>query len=595
MAQAVCDISPGTKLAIGPSIEDGFYYDFDSSQRFTPEDIPGIEKQMEKIISANHRFVKKEMSVEDAIKFFTERNEKYKVEILRDIKSGVRRTGAPHDSQGTQGTREAPGSHGAQSSQDVPVAPDNVSLYQHDNFIDLCRGPHLETTGQLKYFKLLSVAGAYWRGDEKREQLQRIYGTAFFTKQDLDGYLQKLEEAKKRDHRKLGVHLDLFSIHPEVGAGLIHWHPKGATVRNIIESFWKEQHVRHGYKLVITPHIASEEIYRISGHLEKYSDLMYSPMDIEGNPYRVKPMNCPNHIMIYKTRLHSYRELPLRIAELGTVYRYEKSGVLHGLMRVRGFTIDDAHIFCTEDLLEEEMISIFRFTTGFLKTFGFNEFETFLATRPVDFVGDESTWQKATGALKRAMEKTGHPYEIDEGGGAFYGPKIDLKIKDCLGRAWQCATIQFDFNLPERFNVLYRDEKGADRKVVMIHRALLGSVERFFGVLVEHYGGVFPLWLAPVQACVLSITEKQQEYAGNVAKYLADKKIRTDLDTRNETLNYKIREATESKISYILIVGEKEKEAGKISVRTLAGKNLGQTTLDDFIKSDSFFAPDDIK
>ncbi|MBU2567407.1 MAG: threonine--tRNA ligase, partial [Elusimicrobia bacterium] len=432
-------------------------------------------------------------------------------------------------------------------------------------------------------------------GDEKREQLQRIYGTAFFTKQDLDGYLQKLEEAKKRDHRKLGVHLDLFSIHPEVGAGLIHWHPKGATVRNIIESFWKEQHVRHGYKLVITPHIASEEIYRISGHLEKYSDLMYSPMDIEGNPYRVKPMNCPNHIMIYKTRLHSYRELPLRIAELGTVYRYEKSGVLHGLMRVRGFTIDDAHIFCTEDLLEEEMISIFRFTTGFLKTFGFNEFETFLATRPVDFVGDESTWQKATGALKRAMEKTGHPYEIDEGGGAFYGPKIDLKIKDCLGRAWQCATIQFDFNLPERFNVLYRDEKGADRKVVMIHRALLGSVERFFGVLVEHYGGVFPLWLAPVQACVLSITEKQQEYAGNVAKYLADKKIRTDLDTRNETLNYKIREATESKISYILIVGEKEKEAGKISVRTLAGKNLGQTTLDDFIKSDSFFAPDDIK
>ncbi|MFN3967022.1 MAG: threonine--tRNA ligase, partial [Endomicrobiia bacterium] len=459
----------------------------------------------------------------------------------------------------------------------------SVTIYQHDNFIDLCKGPHIESTGKIKFFKLLSVAGAYWRGDEKREQLQRIYGTAFFTKEELEEYLKKIEEAKNRDHRKLGTQLNLFSIHEEVGSGLIHWHPKGAIIRNIIESYWKEEHLKNGYQIVYTPHIASEEIYKISGHLEKYSDLMYSPMDIEGKPYRVKPMNCPNHIMIYKTQLHSYKELPIRFAELGTVYRFEKSGVLHGLMRVRGFTIDDAHIFCTSEQLEQEMLNIFNFTVKFLKTFGFTEFETYLATQPKDFVGTQESWDRATNSLKNAMEKTGHPYEIDEGGGAFYGPKIDLKIKDVLGRAWQCATIQFDFNLPQRFGVTYRDEDGKDKQVVMIHRALLGSIERFFGVLIEHYGGNFPLWLAPVQVVVINITDEQKDYAEEIHKKFVSEGIRSELNIKNERLNYKIREAILNKIPYIAVAGKKEKEEKKISVRTLTDKTLKTFSIEEFV------------
>jgi len=550
MAHAVTELFPGTKLAIGPAIEEGFYYDFDSPQTISIEDLPKIEEKMSEIIKQDYKFIRKEIKIDEAKKLFKEKQEKYKLELIEELEKTGEKT---------------------------------VTIYQHNGFIDLCKGPHVESTGKIKYFKLISVAGAYWRGDEKREQLQRIYGTAFFTKEELEEYLKKLEEAKNRDHRKLGSQLDLFSIHEEVGSGLIHWHPKGAIIRNIIESYWKEEHLKNGYQIVYTPHIASEEIYKISGHLEKYSDLMYSSMDIEGKPYRVKPMNCPNHIMIYKSQLHSYRELPIRLAELGTVYRYEKSGVLHGLMRVRGFTIDDAHIFCTPEQLEQEMLNIFDFTVKFLKTFGFTEFETYLATQPKDFVGTQENWDRATSSLRNAMEKTGHPYKIDEGGGAFYGPKIDLKIKDVLGRAWQCATIQFDFNLPQRFDVTYRDEDGKDKQVVMIHRALLGSIERFFGVLIEHYAGVFPLWLAPVQVVVINITDEQKEYATEIHKKLLNGGIRSELNIKNERLNYKIREATLNKIPYILVVGQKEKNENKISIRTLTDKNLQSMTVDEFL------------
>ncbi|PIV54043.1 MAG: threonine--tRNA ligase [Elusimicrobia bacterium CG_4_10_14_0_8_um_filter_37_32] len=547
MAQAVLELFPGTKLAIGPAIEDGFYYDFNSPRTFLPEDLEKIEQKMKEIVKNDYKFTSREMSKEEAKKFFGERNEKYKVELLENI-------------------------------------PDEkVTLYQDGDFIDLCRGPHIESTKQIKHFKLLSVAGAYWRGDEKREQLQRIYGTVFPTKEELADYLNKLEEAKKRDHRKLGVQLDLFSTHEQVGAGLVHWHPKGTIIRNIIENLWKEEHTKHGYQLVSTPHIASEEIYKTSGHLEKYSDMIYSPMDIDGRPFRVKPMNCPNHIMIYKTKLHSYRELPVRYAELGTVYRYEKSGVLHGLLRVRGFTIDDAHIFCKLDQLEQEMLNIFDFTIKFLQTFGFREYDIYLATKPEKFVGSEENWAKAIDSLKNAMEKTKYPYRIDEGGGAFYGPKVDIKIKDVLGRAWQCSTIQFDFNLAERFDITYRDESGKDERVFMIHRALLGSMERFFGVLIEHYAGAFPLWLSPVQVVVINISESQKDYAENVTVSLKNEGIRAESDLSNERLNYKIREATVNKIPYIVIVGDKEKQSRKVSARH-SGRDIGQFELNEFIE-----------
>jgi threonyl-tRNA synthetase len=548
LADAVLRLFPGTKLAIGPSIEEGFYYDFDSSAAFSLENLEKIEKKMSEIINADYEFIKKETSREEAVKFFTERGEKYKLELIDGFPAG-----------------------------------EKITLYSHDRFTDLCRGPHVKSTGEIKYFKLLSVAGAYWRGSEKREQLQRIYGTAFFTRGELDEYLNKLEEAKKRDHRRLGAQLGLFSVHEEVGGGLIHWHPNGAVVRDAIENFWKEQHSKNGYQMVYTPHIASEEIYRISGHLAKYAELMYSPMDIDGKPFRVKPMNCPGHIMIYKSRLHSYRELPLRLAELGTVYRREKSGVLHGLMRVRGFTIDDAHIFCMSEQLEEEMLRVFDFTVKFLKTFGFSEYEIYLATKPEECVGADADWEKATASLKNAIEKTGYKYEIDEGGGAFYGPKIDLKIKDVLGRPWQCATIQFDFNLPKQFDVTYRAADGKDVQAVMIHRALLGSLERFFGVLIEHYAGAFPAWLAPVQAVVLPVSEKQSDYATKVTEALAAEGLRVKNDSSNGTLGYRIREATVNKVPYILVAGEKEKQSGKIAVRSRDGKDLGQMDIGVFI------------
>ncbi|MEW6557877.1 MAG: threonine--tRNA ligase [Elusimicrobiota bacterium] len=543
MAQAVLELFPDTKLAIGPAIEDGFYYDFDTPQPFNPSDLEKIENRMKEIVNGNHEFVRTEMSKKEALDFFTKRNEPYKIELINEI-------------------------------------PDeNVSLYQHDTFIDLCRGPHLENTKDIKHFKLLSIAGAYWRGSEKNKMLQRIYGTAFLTQKELTEYLQKLEEAKKRDHRILGKTLNLFSIHEEVGAGLIHWHPKGAIIRKIIEDYWTEKHQKAGYQIVYTPHIASEEIYKTSGHLEKYSDLMYSSMEIEGNPFRVKPMNCPNHIMIYKTQLHSYRELPLRIAELGTVYRFEKSGVLHGLMRVRGFTIDDAHIFCTKDDVEKEIISVFNFTIGFLKQFGFENYNITLSTRPEQYVGELEKWDLATESLKKLLEKTGYEYQLDDGGGAFYGPKISVEIKDILGRLWQCSTIQFDFNLPERFNVTFRNAEGKDEQVVMIHRAIFGSLERFFGVLIEHYGGAFPFWLSPVQIRILPITDNQQKYAEEVKAKLDN--FRVEIDSRNEKLNYKIREAQIEKIPYLIILGKKEQESKKIAVR-LYGEN--STTTKDIKK-----------
>jgi len=546
MADAILKLFPDTKLAIGPAIENGFFYDFESSHRFVLEDLEKIENEMQKIIESNYEFVKKEISKSEAEQIF--KNNKYKMEIINEI-------------------------------QDK-----KITIYKHGDFIDLCKGPHVKFTGDVKYFKLLSIAGAYWRGDEHREQLQRIYGTAFFSKEDLDSYLKKLEEIKKRDHRTLGKQLEIFSFHDEVGSGLIHWHPKGTIIKNEIEDFWKHEHLKNGYELVSTPHIASEEIYRISGHLEKYSDLMYSPIEIDDKPYRVKPMNCPNHIMIYKTKLHSYKELPVRYAELGSVYRYEKSGVLHGLLRVRGFTIDDAHIFCREDQLEQEMLNIFNFTIKFLKTFGFQEFEIYLATKPDKYVGTDKIWEKATNILKESLEKTGYSYKIDKGGGAFYGPKMDLKIKDVLNRLWQCTTIQFDFNLPERFDINYRDESGKEKRVVMIHRALLGSLERFIGLLLEQYAGKLPLWLSPVQVVIITVSQKHQQYATEIYQKLIDNSIRVELNIKNETIGYKIREFTLQKIPYAIIIGDKEIETKTVTVRTVSGKNFEHQDFNNFIE-----------
>lgn len=549
MAAAVTELFPDTKVAIGPSIEDGFYYDFDRSQAFTPEDLSKIEEKMNEIIKADYPFECSVMPKQQAIKEFEAKGEKYKAEIALEIED------------------------------------DKVSIYKSGNFTDLCRGPHIKSTGEAKNFKLLSVAGAYWRGDSSKEMLQRIYGTAFYSKKDLDDYLNKLEEAKKRDHRKLGKDLDLFSINDAVGGGLILWHPKGALLREIIESNWKKLHLENDYELLVTPHIASEELFRISGHLQTYSENMYAPMEIEGKPYRVKPMNCPMHLMVYKAKLHSYRELPVKYAELGTVYRFEKSGVLHGLLRVRGFTQDDGHIIVQPELLEEEVIKAFQMAIDILKMFGFNDFEIYLATRPEDkYVGDVKDWEKAEFSLENALKKTGYKYEVDAGGGAFYGPKIDIKIKDAIGRLWQCSTIQFDFNLPERFDMSYIDSTGKKARPFMIHRALLGSLERFIGVLLEHYAGALPLWLSPVQVAVANINENQFEYCKEIYEKLRKSGIRAVFDDRNEKIGHKIRENAMQKIPYILVAGDKEKDAGSVAVRARGNKDLGAMPLDAFIE-----------
>ena len=547
MAHAVKELFGDVKLGIGPAIENGFYYDFHKKEPFTPEDLDKIAKKMKHIIKSNLPFERIEMDKKEAIKSLEDNNESYKVELLKEI-------------------------------------PDEkVSFYKEGDFIDLCRGPHITSTGQVKYFKLLSIAGAYWRGDEKRPMLQRIYGTAFGSKEELDNYLYILEESKKRDHRKLGKELDLFSIHNEAGAGLVFWHPKGSVIRNVIEDFYKYEHAKRGYQFVNIPHVSRLDLWKTSGHWEFYREYIYSPMDIDGQEYIIKPMNCPGHILIYNNKKHSYRELPIRWAEFGTVYRYEKSGVLHGLMRVRGFTQDDAHIFCRPEELEDELTALIEMVLFILRTFGFKDFDVYLSTRPEKYVGSLQNWKKAEDALKKALEKSKLAYKIDPGEGVFYGPKVDIKIKDCLGRAWQCSTIQVDFNLPERFNVTYIGEDNAEHEVIMIHRALMGSLERFFGVLIEHYGGAFPVWLAPVQAMVMTITDKQKSYAQSVKKKLFDADIRVEEDFRNEKIGLKIREAQLQKIPYMLVIGGREAENKTVAVRKRSGEDMGAISIDDFI------------
>ncbi len=547
MAQAVRDIfGTDVKVAIGPSIDNGFYYDFQRNTPFSPEDFEKIEERMHAIADERQPFIRTELASSEAITLFEKQGEKYKVELLRDL--GVQ----------------------------------TVSFYRIGEFTDLCRGPHLPDTSLIKSFKLLRVAGAYWRGDEKNDVLQRIYGTAFFDAKALNKYLNDLEEAKKRDHRKLGRELELFTTQDLIGPGLILWQPKGAQLRRLIEDYWKDEHYRHDYELLYTPHIARQDLWKTSGHLDFYSENMYSPMDIDEVKYQLKPMNCPFHIGVYGSRKRSYREFPLRWCELGTVYRYERAGALHGLMRVRGFTQDDAHIFCRPDQLEAEIFNILELNLHILKTFGFVEYDIYLSTRPEKYVGSDENWLRATEALKLALEKKGLAFMIDPGEGVFYGPKIDIKIKDILGRAWQCSTIQVDFNLPERFDMSYTGADNSEHQPIMIHRALMGSLERFIGVLIEHYAGVFPLWFAPVQARILNITEDQEVYCQEVYEQLRKAGVRIEKDVRNEKLNYKIREAQLAKVPYMLIVGDKEKENGTVTVRLRDGKNLPPLTVHEF-------------
>ena len=548
MAQAVQDVFPGVKLDIGPSIDEGFYYDFDPPRPFEPEDLAKIEKRMEEIVKENHPFNRKDVEKKEAMEFFQQRGEKFKVARLSEMDE------------------------------------EKVSLYQHGNFVDLCRGPHVPSTGIIKSFKLLSIAGAYWKGSEKNPMLQRIYGISFPSPGELDEYLKRLEELKKRDHRVLGKELELFSISDEVGPGLILWHPKGAQIRRVIEDFWMNEHQKNGYQLIYTPHVARLHLWETSGHTGFYRENMYSTMQVEDEEYQIKPMNCPFHIQIYKSKLRSYRELPLRLAELGACYRYERSGVLHGLMRVRGFTMDDAHIFCKPEQLEEEVIRLLKFSIWMLKTLGFENLQIFLSTRPDKFIGEEQNWEKATAALREALEKQNLKFEVDEGGGAFYGPKIDIKIIDVMGRPWQCTTIQFDFNIPERFDLWFVGADGNYHRPIMIHRALLGSLERFFGVLIEHYGGAFPLWISPVQVRVMPITDEQNPYSVEILQRLQDEGFRAELDDRNEKINFKIREAEKEKIPYMFIVGKKEVLDKNVSVRKHKGGDAGKFNLDQIIQ-----------
>jgi threonyl-tRNA synthetase len=548
MAHAVKELFRGVKFAIGPSIEDGFYYDFDVERPFTPEDLELIEKKMLEIIRQDNPFVRKIVSRKEAIDLFKKLGEDYKVELLEEIEE------------------------------------DEVSLYEEGGFIDLCRGPHVDSTGQVTAFKLLSTSGAYWRGSEKNKMLQRIYGTSFTNEKDLKNYLRFLEEVRKRDHRRLGKDLDLFSINEDIGPGLILWHPNGAIIRRSIEDFWLAEHYKADYKILYTPHIAKLQLWQKSGHLDFYNEYMYSPMEIEGIDYQIKPMNCPFHIHVYKSSLKSYRNLPIRYAELGTVYRYERSGVLHGLLRVRGFTQDDAHIFCREDQIEDEILGVLEFTLFILRTFGFEDYEIYLSTRPEKYVGSLENWERATNALKRALTIKGLSYEVDVGEGVFYGPKIDIKVKDSLNRPWQCSTIQVDFNIPERFDVNYRGSDGKEHRPIMIHRALMGSLERFFGVLIEHYAGAFPLWLAPVQAEILTISERHTDYAVALSERLKSESIRAELNVENEKIGHKIRNATLRKVPYLVIIGDKEVSEQRVTVRKLSGENIGPFTIDEFIR-----------
>ncbi len=548
MAQAVLDLfGQDVQVAIGPSVDDGFYYDFDKEESFSTDDFEKIEARMQEIVRSNTPFIRREISKQEAIDLFTEKGQKYKVELLKDI-----------DAQ-------------------------TVSIYGLGDFVDLCRGPHLPNTNWLKAFKLLRLAGAYWRGDENNAMLQRIYGTAFDNPKALRSYLHNIEEAKKRDHRKLGKELELFTISDQVGPGLILWQPKGAMLRRLLEDFWKDEHYKNDYELLFTPQIAKRDLWQTSGHLDFYAEDMFSPMEVDDVSYQIKPMNCPFHIAIYTSRKRSYREFPIRWCELGTVYRYERTGALHGLMRVRGFTQDDAHIFCLPDQLEQEIYNILDLNLHILKTFGFDNYEIYLSTRPEKYVGSDQNWERATDALSKALDKKGLAYEEDPGEGVFYGPKIDIKIKDVLGRSWQCSTIQVDFNLPERFGITYTGEDGKEHQPIMVHRALMGSLERFFGILIEHYAGAFPLWLAPVQARVINITDSQLDYANQVYTELKKGGVRVEKDLRNEKLNYKIRQAQMVKMPYMVIIGDKEVENNTVTIRLRNGKNLPAMPVSQFI------------
>ena len=548
MADAVRRLRPNAKVAIGPSIEHGFYYDFDT-EPFAPEDAARIEAEMRKIVAENLPFVRHVVSRAEALERFRSRGERYKVEIIESIPEG-----------------------------------EEVSYFQHGDFIDLCRGTHVERTGDIKAFKVLSFAGAYWRGDERNPQLQRVYGTAFPSQAELDEHLKRLEEAKRRDHRTLGRELDLYSFDDLVGPGFALWHPKGAVVRQALEDLIRNEVVRRGYQPVYTPHVAREQLLVTSGHLEHYKENLFGGMELEGQRYLVKPMNCPFHIAIYRSQLRSYRDLPLRYAELGTVYRYERSGVLHGLLRVRGFTQDDAHLFVREEQIEDEMRGCVQFALDILDLFGFEDVRLFLSTRPESFMGEIGLWDRAEASIRRVLEATGRKFDVDEGGGAFYGPKIDLKIRDALGREWQCGTFQLDLQLPQRFALEYVAQDGSRQRPVMIHRALFGSVERFIAVLIEHFAGAFPLWLAPVQARVLTVSEKAEGYAHEVLAVLRNHGLRVEADISAEKLGAKIRKAQLEKIPYMVVVGEKDLAARVVSPRTREGKQLPATPLDEFAR-----------
>jgi len=550
MAEAILSMFPDAKFGIGPVIENGFYYDFDLPRSLTPDDLNEIELKMTAIIAKNLPFKQENISKSDARRTFA--GQPYKLELIDELPD------------------------------------DTVTIYRQGDFTDLCRGPHVQSTGEIGAFKLLNIAGAYWRGDERRPMLQRIYGVAFETQAELDDYLKKLEEAAKRDHRKLGQELDLFSFHEEVGPGLVHWHPNGGRIRVLIEDYWRKMHYEGGYDIVFTPHIGRANLWETSGHLDFYKDGMYSPMDIDGQDYYIKPMNCPFHIMMYKSKLRSYRELPLRWAEMGTVYRYERSGTLHGLMRVRGFTQDDAHIMCTPEQIEDEISRVLDFSLDMLQGFGFEHFNLELSVRdpgnPGKYAGSNDMWEQAERSLVKALEARNLPHERKEGEAVFYGPKIDIKITDALERSWQCSTIQFDFNLPERFDMTFISEDGKERRPYMVHRALLGSIERFFGCLIEHYAGAFPVWLSPVQAILIPIADRHLEYAVDVSLKLKSAGLRVTVDDRSERMNLKIRQAQLQKIPYMLVVGDREAETGSVSLRLRNGSDLGSYSLDDFVK-----------
>ncbi len=565
MAQAVLQKFPGAKIAIGPAIEDGFYYDFDLPRPLTPEDLDEIQAHMKELVVQDHPFEYREISEAKARKLFAD--QPYKLELIEGILSGS-----------------------ADEYGEVSDEPPRLSIYQHGTFVDLCRGPHVANTQEIDpdYFMLLNVAGAYWRGDERRPMLQRIYGTVWETKEQLEAYLWRREEAARRDHRRLAKELDLVSFQEEVGAGLAHWHPKGGRMRVIIEDYWRKLHYAGGYDIVFTPHIGRSYLWETSGHLNFYKDSMYAPMDIEGQEYYLKPMNCPFQIMVYKSRTRSYRDLPLRWAELGTVYRYERSGTLHGLLRVRGFTQDDAHIICTPEQIDDEILRVLDFSLNLLRGFGFEDFRFDLSVRdpadPAKYAGSDDMWSRAEASLRKALEARRLPYERMEGEAVFYGPKIDIQIRDALARTWQCTTIQFDFNLPGRFDMTYVGEDGQEHRPYVVHRALLGSLERFFALLIEHYAGAFPVWLMPVQAVVIPIADRHVEYARRVAEQLRQAEICAEVDDSSERMQAKIRKAQLDKVPYMLIVGDREQQAEKVAVRLRTEEDLGAMPLAELVQ-----------